>query len=65
MREPRRDRRIRHAIRRLHNDESGQDLIEYALIALTAATGAVGSMSTLAGKIAAAVQGLAQSLSNL
>jgi pilus assembly protein Flp/PilA len=35
----------------LHNDESGQDLIEYALVAALIAFGAVTTMGTLAGDI--------------
>lgn len=38
-------------VRALHNDESGQDLIEYALVAALIAFGAVAAMSTLSGKI--------------
>ena len=36
---------------RFHNDEQGQDLIEYGLIALLIALGALAGMSTLAGSI--------------
>jgi len=35
----------------LHQDESGQDLIEYALVAALIAFAAVAAMQTLAGKI--------------
>jgi pilus assembly protein Flp/PilA len=35
----------------LHNDESGQDLIEYALVAALIAFAAIGGMSTLATDI--------------
>jgi pilus assembly protein Flp/PilA len=35
----------------LHKDESGQDLIEYALVAALIAFGAVGTMGTLATDI--------------
>lgn len=35
----------------LHRDESGQDLIEYALVAALIAFGAVTTMSTLADTI--------------
>ena len=38
-------------LRNLHKEESGQDLIEYALIAALIAVAAVASMSSLAGKI--------------
>jgi pilus assembly protein Flp/PilA len=36
------------ALRLFHNDESGQDLIEYSLIALVVALGALAGMTTLA-----------------
>jgi len=39
------------AIRNLKHDESGQDLIEYALIAALLALAAVATMTTLGGKI--------------
>ena len=35
----------------LHRDESGQDLIEYALVAALIAFGAVATMGNLAGNI--------------
>jgi pilus assembly protein Flp/PilA len=35
----------------LHNDESGQDLIEYALVAALIAFGATAAMSTLSSTI--------------
>ncbi len=38
-------------IGRLHSDESGQDLIEYALIAALLALAAVATMSTLGSSI--------------
>ena len=40
-----------NVLRRLHQDESGQDLIEYALVAALIAFGAVATMNTLAGNI--------------
>lgn len=36
---------------KLHKEESGQDLIEYALIAALIAVGSIVAMGTLAGKI--------------
>ena len=42
------------AFRALLTDESGQDLIEYALVAALIALGAVASMKTLSGKIGTA-----------
>ena len=41
-------------LRTLLKDESGQDLIEYALIAAIIATGAVAAMGTLATDISTA-----------
>jgi pilus assembly protein Flp/PilA len=38
-------------LKNLHKEESGQDLIEYALIAALIAVAAVASMTSLAGKI--------------
>jgi len=38
----------------LMNDESGQDLIEYALVAALVGLGAVAAMNTLSGKITTA-----------
>jgi pilus assembly protein Flp/PilA len=38
-------------LRSLHNDESGQDLIEYALLAALIALAAVATMGTVGTKI--------------
>ncbi len=38
-------------LKNLHKEESGQDLIEYALIALIIALGAIVGMGSLAGSI--------------
>ena len=38
-------------LRNLHKEQSGQDLIEYALIGLIVALGAIAGMGTLAGSI--------------
>ena len=43
--------KITNALRNLCQEESGQDLIEYALIALLIAVGSIAAMTTLAGKI--------------
>ena len=40
-----------NVLRSLHSDESGQDLIEYALVAALIAFGAVGTMGALATDI--------------
>ena len=37
--------------RKLHKEEAGQDLIEYALIGLIIALGAIAGMSTVASSI--------------
>jgi pilus assembly protein Flp/PilA len=42
---------ILRTLRNLHNDESGQDLIEYALVAALIAFGAVTAMNTLSTNI--------------
>ena len=49
---------------RLIGDESGQDLIEYALVAALIALGAVASMRTLGGKISTAFTYIGTSLSS-
>lgn len=38
---------VLHILRRLHNDESGQDLIEYALLAALIALAAVATMQSV------------------
>jgi pilus assembly protein Flp/PilA len=38
-------------LKNLHKEESGQDLIEYALVAIIIALGAITAMGTLAGKL--------------
>lgn len=45
---------LRQVLSNFIRDESGQDLIEYALIALLIALGATAAMSTLATNITAA-----------
>ena len=40
-----------NVLKNLHKDDSGQDLIEYALIGLIVALGAIAGMGTLAGSI--------------
>ena len=42
---------LKHILSRLLSDESGQDLIEYALVAALIALGATAAMTTLAGTI--------------
>jgi pilus assembly protein Flp/PilA len=45
---------LRHALSTLISDESGQDLIEYALVAALIALGATAAMNTLASTISTA-----------
>jgi len=42
---------MKQLMKSLLNDESGQDMIEYALVAALIALGAIAAMQTLAGKI--------------
>ena len=42
---------MKNFLLKLHKDESGQDLIEYALVAALIAFAAVAAMQTLAGQI--------------
>ena len=48
----------------LIRDESGQDLIEYALVAAIIALGATAAMTTLAGSITGAFTKIGTSLTN-
>lgn len=48
----------------LVQDESGQDLIEYALVAALIALGSVAAMNTLAGNIATAFTGVGTKLTS-
>jgi len=50
-------------LKSLHKDESGQDLIEYALIGLIVALGAIAGMGTLAASINAEFSKIAAQLS--
>jgi len=50
-------------LKQLHKDESGQDLIEYALIGLIVALGAIAGMGTLAASINAEYSKIASKLS--
>jgi pilus assembly protein Flp/PilA len=54
--------RVLSILRNLHSDESGQDLIEYALVAALIAFGAVGTMSTLANNINSAFSSMGSKL---
>jgi pilus assembly protein Flp/PilA len=48
----------------LLNDESGQDLIEYALVAAIIALGAVAAMGTVANNIKNVFNGIGNGLTN-
>jgi pilus assembly protein Flp/PilA len=48
----------------LMNDESGQDLIEYALVAALVGLGAVAAMKTLAGNINTAFTSIGSTLTS-
>jgi pilus assembly protein Flp/PilA len=50
-------------LKELHSDESGQDLIEYGLIALIVALGAIAGMGKLAHSINALFTQIGSSLS--
>jgi len=51
-------------LRALHRDQSGQDLIEYALVAALIAFGAVATMSALASNINTAFSVIGSKLSS-
>jgi len=51
-------------IKKLVSDESGQDLIEYALVAALVGLGSVASMNSLAGSIANTFSGVGNQLTN-
>lgn len=55
---------FKHLVSRLIRDESGQDLIEYALVAAIIALGATAAMTTLAGSITSAFTKIGTSLSS-
>jgi pilus assembly protein Flp/PilA len=56
--------KIKNALVALIKDESGQDLIEYALVAGLIGIGAVVAMTGLSGKIANAFNGVGNSLAS-
>lgn len=55
---------FRRIVSRLHEDESGQDLIEYALICALIALGAITSMKTVANYINNAFSSIGNQLSS-
>jgi Flp pilus assembly pilin Flp len=52
-------------IRMFHNDESGQDLIEYALVSLSIATATITAFQGIATKVGNAIDTLNTNLANL
>jgi pilus assembly protein Flp/PilA len=57
-------KRIKRAFIAFMQDESGQDLIEYALVAGLIGLGAVVAMTGLAGKIESAFNSVGNNLTN-
>ena len=55
---------VRDCLVALHRDDSGQDLIEYALIAALIALGAILGMDTVANEINSAFNIIAKKLAN-
>jgi pilus assembly protein Flp/PilA len=58
------DNPMKQLMRNLINDESGQDLIEYALVAALVGLGAVASMNSLANSIGNTFNGVGNALTN-
>lgn len=52
-------------IRMFHNDESGQDLIEYALISLSIAAGTVSAFTTIGTNVTKQINDFSAALSTL
>ena len=55
---------IRNYLVAFHRDDSGQDLIEYALIAALIALGSIIGMDTVANEINSAFNSISKKLSN-
>jgi pilus assembly protein Flp/PilA len=55
---------MKQLIEKFVADESGQDLIEYALVAALVGLGSVASMNSLAGSIANTFNGIGNALTN-
>jgi pilus assembly protein Flp/PilA len=55
---------MKQLLQNLMADESGQDLIEYALVAALVGLGSVASMSTLAGSISNAFNSVGNTLNS-
>jgi pilus assembly protein Flp/PilA len=55
---------MKQLLKNLIAEESGQDLIEYALVAALVALGSIASMTSLAGAIGNSFNSVATSLTN-
>jgi pilus assembly protein Flp/PilA len=55
---------MKQMMKNLLNDESGQDLIEYALVAAVVALGAITAMKSLSGAIGNAFGNVTNGLNN-
>jgi pilus assembly protein Flp/PilA len=55
---------MKQLMKKFVSDESGQDLIEYALVAALVGLGSVASMNSLAGSIANTFNGIGNALTN-
>jgi len=55
---------MKHLLKTFVQDESGQDLIEYALVAALVGLGAVASMQGLSNSIASTFGGVGNALTN-
>ncbi len=55
---------MKQLFKQLIQDESGQDLIEYALVAALVGLGSVAAMNTLSGSIANTFSGVGNALTN-
>ena len=55
---------MKQILKNLMTEESGQDLIEYALVAALVGLGSVAAMSTLAGSISNTFNGVGNAVTN-
>lgn len=55
---------MKQIMKNLMTEESGQDLIEYALVAALVGLGSVAAMSTLAGSISNTFNGVGNAVTN-
>jgi pilus assembly protein Flp/PilA len=55
---------MKQLMKKFVQDESGQDLIEYALVAALVGLGSVASMNSLAGSIANTFNGIGNALTS-